>query len=165
MIKENIIRDQILALKNHDQQRLSILRYILAQIKNKEIDKKPSNAAASREKSDLTEEETISVLRKIAKELHESIEAAKLGKRDDLVLENQKQLEVVTAYLPKELSDEELKKEIEKIIEKNKELYDKNPKAVTRARFSGPMPENGWEKAGTPEKSIPQIAETAAAEK
>ncbi|OGK25292.1 hypothetical protein A3A46_03760 [Candidatus Roizmanbacteria bacterium RIFCSPLOWO2_01_FULL_37_13] len=130
MIKEKIISDQMAALKSHDQQRLSILRYILAQIKNKEIDKKPSNTAASREKSDLTEEETISVLRKIAKELHESIEAAKLGKRDDLVLENQKQLEVVTAYLPKELSDEELKKEIEKIIEKNKELYDKNPKAV-----------------------------------
>lgn len=114
------------ALKNHDGQRLSILRYILAQVKNKEIDKKPFDKS----KPDLTEEEVISVLRKIVKELHESIEAAKLGKRDDLVLENQKQLGVVAAYLPKEISDEELKKEIEKIIDNNKELYEKNPKAV-----------------------------------
>lgn len=120
MIKEKMIRDQITALKNHDQEKLSILRYILAQIKNKEIDKK----------SDLTDEEVISALRKITKELSESIEAFKKGKREGLVLDYQKQLEVVSSFLPKELSDEELKKEIEKIIDKNRELHEKNPKAI-----------------------------------
>jgi len=120
MLKQKLVDDQIQALKNHDQPRLSILRYILAQIKNKEIEKR----------SDLKDEETTMVLRKIAKELNESIEAAKSGKREDLVLENQKQLSLVSTYLPKEISDEELKKEIEKIISENQDLYRKNPKVL-----------------------------------
>jgi len=130
MIKAKIIRDQITALKNHDQQRLSIFRYILAQIKNKEIDKKPSFAKASAGEFDLSDKEVVFVLRKIAKELNESIEAARLGQRGDLILKDQKQLEVVSFYLPKEFSDEELKKEIEKIIAENQDAYKKNPKPL-----------------------------------
>ena len=120
MLKQKLVDDQIQALRNHDQENLSILRYILAQIKNKEIEKR----------SDLTDDETTMVLRKISKELHESIEAAKLGKREGLVTEYQQQLQLVSSYLPKELSDEQLKKEIEKIIAENQDLSNKNPKAI-----------------------------------
>ena len=120
MLKQKLVDDQIQALRNHDQENLSILRYILAQIKNKEIEKR----------SDLTDDETTMVLRKISKELHESIEAAKLGKREGLVTEYQQQLQLVSSYLPKELSDEQLKKEIEKIIAENQDLSNKNPKAM-----------------------------------
>lgn len=130
MIKKTLIKDQIQAQKNHEQQRLSILRYILAQIKSKEIDKKSSNAAASKDKPDLTEEEIIIVMRKIAKELNESIEAAKKGARRDLLSQYQRELDIISTYLPKELSKEELEKELKKIIASNKELFDKNPKAI-----------------------------------
>lgn len=126
MLKKKIYDEQIQALKNRDREKLSILRYILAQIKNKEIDKKPTSPAG---KSELINEEVIFVLRKISKELNESIEASKKGGRDDLISEYQKQLQVVSSYLPKEISDEELKKEVEKIIDKNKELSEKNPPA------------------------------------
>ncbi len=120
MLKDKIQNDQIAALKSGDREKSDTLRYILAQIKNKEIDKR----------SDLTDEEVVNVLRKVAKDLNESIEAFKKGKRNDLVDEYQKQHELVASYLPKEMTDEELKKEIEAIISKNKELYDKNPKAI-----------------------------------
>ncbi|MBI4225635.1 GatB/YqeY domain-containing protein [Candidatus Roizmanbacteria bacterium] len=40
MVRQKIIDDQIFALKNRNQEKLSILRYILAQIKNKDIEKK-----------------------------------------------------------------------------------------------------------------------------
>ena len=120
MLKQKLVADQINALKNRDKEKLSILRYILAQIKNKEIDKR----------SELLDEEIISVLRKISKELSESIEAFAKGKRQDLILEYQKQLQIVSTYLPKEISAEKLKKEVEKIIAKNKDLYEKNQKAV-----------------------------------
>ncbi|OGK09289.1 hypothetical protein A2767_03575 [Candidatus Roizmanbacteria bacterium RIFCSPHIGHO2_01_FULL_35_10] len=120
MLRKKIVADQIQSLKNHDQEKLSILRYILAQIKNKEIDKK----------IELIDEEIITVLRKIAKELNESIEAFKKGKREDLISDYQKQLDIVSVYLPKEISDEDLKKEIEKIVAENKEIYDKNPEAI-----------------------------------
>lgn len=124
MLRQKLVNDQIQTLKNHDQEKLSILRYILAQIKNKEIDKNPPAGG------ELTDEETIRVLRKIAKELSESIEAFKKGGREDLISNSQKQLDIVSTYLPKEISDEELKKEIKKVIAENKDVYDKNPKAI-----------------------------------
>ncbi len=120
MLKEKLQDDQIRALKSGNKEIVSVLRYILAQIKNKEIEKR----------ADLTDDDMVSVLKKIAKELRESIEAFEKGGRRDLVDEYKKQLEIVLPYLPAELSDEELTKTIDELIEKNKELYEKNPKAI-----------------------------------
>ena len=127
MLKQQIFTDQIQALKKHDQEKLSILRYILAQIKNQEIDK---NTPESKGISELTDDETALVLRKIAKELNESIAAFKKGDRQDLISEYQIQLQVVSSYLPTDLSDAELKQEIEKIMQENQAVYKKNPKAL-----------------------------------
>ncbi len=120
MLVKKIQDEQIKALKGGDKARLEILRYILAQIQNKEIDKK----------GELSDEDTVAVLKKIAKELKESLDASQKGQRADLAAEYQKQLEIVAEYLPAEISDEELKKEIAGIIAKNKELFAKNAKAL-----------------------------------
>lgn len=120
MVKQKIIQDQILAMKQRDQNKVTTLRYILAQLKNKEIDKK----------GELSDEEELIILRKIAKELKESIDAFTKGKREDLIAQYESQLKLLETYLPAEISDEELKKEIEKIIVENKAVYDKNPKAI-----------------------------------
>lgn len=120
MILQQIQSDQIAALKSGQSQKVTLLRYILAQIKNKEIEKK----------SELNDEETLQILRKITKELKESIDAFEKGKRADLVNEYKAQLEIVLPYLPKDLSDEDLKKAIHLIIDTNKELFQKNPKAI-----------------------------------
>jgi len=120
MLKKKIQDDQITALKAGNRDILNILRFILAQIQNKEIEKKAV----------LSDEETIVVLKKIAKELKESIDAFEKGGRDDLVIKNKKQLEIVSSYLPAEISDEELKKEVDKIIAENKQVFENNPKAI-----------------------------------
>lgn len=120
MLVKKLQDEQVKALKGGDKARLEILRYILAQIHNREIEKKGK----------LTDEETVTVLKKIAKELKESIEAFQKGERPDLASSNQKQLEIVNEHLPEEMSDEELKKEVDSLISKNKELFDKNPKAL-----------------------------------
>ncbi len=120
MLKQKLQDNQIQALKSGDKDKLSVLRYILAQIKNKEIDKQ----------ADLSEDDVIGVLKKITKELRESITAFEKGERNDLVDEYKKQLDIVTPYLPKEMSDEELEKTINGLIEKNKELFDRNQKAI-----------------------------------
>lgn len=120
MLRQKLQEDQLTALKSKDSEKLSVLRFVISQIKNKEIDKK----------SELNDEETIAVLKKIAKELKESIEAFEKGDRDDLVENSKKQLNIVSQYLPAEISDDELKKEVEKIIGDNKSLYDQNPKAI-----------------------------------
>lgn len=128
MLRQKLQNDQIASLKSGDKEKLNALRYILAQIKNKEIDKNPPAGG------ELTDEETIVVLKKIAKELNESIEAFQKGKREDLVAGSKKQLEILSSYLPAEISDEELKKEVQKIISENQELYNKSLPAGRQAQ-------------------------------
>ncbi len=120
MIKQKLQIDQIQALRTGDKKRLAVLRYILAQLQNKEIEKK----------GQLTDEEVVMLLRKIIKELNDSLSFFERGKRTDLVEENKTQLTIVSAYLPQEISDEELKKKIKIIIKDNRELYQKNKKAI-----------------------------------
>lgn len=120
MIRQKLQDDQIAALKAGDKTKLGVLRFILAQIKNKEIDKR----------SELNNDETMTVLRKVIKELKESIEAFEKGGRKELAEDSKKQLEFATFYLPSEISDEELKKEIDNIIKDNQVIFDNNQKAI-----------------------------------
>lgn len=120
MLVKKLQTEQIKALKSGDKSRLGVLRYILAQIHNKEIDKKAA----------LSDQEAVSVLKKIARELNESIESSEKGQRSDLVSDYHEQLKIVEEFLPAEISDEELEKKITELIKKNQELYDKNPKAL-----------------------------------
>lgn len=120
MLKQKLQEQRDIAMKAKDQERLTTIRYILAQITNKEIDKH----------SDLTDTEIIDILRKESKKLDESITAFKTGGRNDLVAEYEAQKNIIASYLPKELSDDELKAKIQEIIGKNQELYNKNPNAL-----------------------------------
>ena len=120
MLKQKLQEAQITALKSNDKVRLTIIRYILSQIKNREIDKQKQ----------LTDNEIIDLLRRESKKLDESITAFKSGGREDLVAEYEAQKNIVAEYLPKELSDDDLKAKIQEIIGKNQELYDKNPSAL-----------------------------------
>ena len=120
MIKQTIKQDQLRALKTGDQVRLNILRYILAKIQNQEIAKQ----------KELTDDEVAALLQKQIKETHESLAAAEKASRQELIAQSKSELEIVSPYLPKQLSDEELKKAVEKIIKDNQELYQKNPKSI-----------------------------------
>ena len=124
MLRQKLQDDQIAALKAGDKTKLGVLRFILAQIKNKEIDKNPPAGG------ELNDEETISVLRKVIKELKESVEAFEKGGRKKLAEDSKKQLDFASFYLPAEISDEELKKEIEMVIQENQTVFDNNQKAI-----------------------------------
>lgn len=120
MLKDKLQADQLTALKSGDKKTLDVLRFLLAQIKNKEIDKQ----------GDLTDEEVVTLLRKQTKELRESIDAFTKGARPDLVSEYEGQKKVVEQYVPAQMTDEELVSEIKKIVEANQEIYQKNHKAI-----------------------------------
>lgn len=120
MLRSKLQEDQIAALKAGDKVKLSVLRFVISEVKNREIEKK----------TELNDEETLAVLKKFTKELKESIEAFTKGNRPELVEENKKQLEVVSQYLPKEISDEELNAEIEKLLTENKAQVEQNPKSA-----------------------------------
>ncbi|MBI1862691.1 GatB/YqeY domain-containing protein [Candidatus Microgenomates bacterium] len=58
------------------------------------------------------------------------MDAAKKAGRNELEAQSQKQLELVNTYLPAEMGDDELKGEVKRIIAANKDVYEKNPKAI-----------------------------------
>ena len=120
MIYQQLQSEQITALKSKDSLKLQTLRGIIAQIKNKEIEKKEA----------LSDEEVLTVIKKTKKELLESIESFTKGGRADLTEESENQLKIVNTYLPAELTDEELKKAVQDLYAANTEAIAKNPKAI-----------------------------------
>ena len=120
MLRQKLQDDQLSALKAGNKDVLEIIRFVLAKVKNQEIEKK----------EELSDEETLVILKKVLRELNESKDAAVKADRKDLIDQNEKQIAVLSPYLPQELSDEELGKEINMLLEKNKEIFESNKKAI-----------------------------------
>jgi hypothetical protein len=86
------------ALKQQDKTQVSILRLLLSEIKNAEIaQRKP-----------LDDSKTLEVISGEVKRHRESIEAFKQGNRSDLVAQEEAELNILTAYLPKQMNREEI---------------------------------------------------------
>lgn len=120
---EKELRESMLA---KDQVKTGTLRMLLAAINNKEIEKRtkmskenPSAKEAElQEKSKLSDEEIGHVVMGEAKKHRESIEMFQKGNRQDLVDKETKELEVLQAYLPEQLSEGEIKKLVQDAIAK-----------------------------------------------
>lgn len=102
------------ALKARDQLRLDTVRLIKASAKNKEIELLHP----------LSEAEFLTVISKMVSQRHDSIEQFKKGGRPDLVEKEEKELLILQSYLPKPLSQDEVKALIDE--------------AVTQTKASGP---------------------------
>ena len=85
------------AMKSGEKARLSTLRLISAKIKDADL------AAQGAGKPAATEGELIEVLARMVKQRRESIEQFTVGKRDDLVAQEQAEIAVIEEYLPKGL--------------------------------------------------------------
>ncbi len=86
------------ALRSKDSLKLSVIRMIKASLQNKQIEKM----------KELTDDEVISVLLSQSKQRKESIRQFTLAGRIELAEKEQKELEIVEQYLPKQLSIEEI---------------------------------------------------------
>lgn len=86
------------AMKAGDKKRLGTIRMLIAAIKNESIDKR----------AELSDEDIITVVQREIKQRRNAIEEFKKGNRDDLVQENEAEITILEAYLPKQLTDEEL---------------------------------------------------------
>jgi len=106
-LKERLKEDMKAALKAKDKEKLSVIRMLQALIKNAEIDKR----------GELTDEEIVSLLMKYAKQRRESIELYEKGGRQDLVEKERMELQIVESYLPKQMSEEEIRELVKKVIE------------------------------------------------
>jgi hypothetical protein len=101
------IRDDLKsAMRAKDVLRCQVLRTILAVAKNRAIELRVES---------IDETEFLSVLKREAKQRAESLEFARKAEREDLVREHTAALAVVEAYLPRQMSESELREEIEAI--------------------------------------------------
>ena len=106
MIFEKIQKELKKALKAGDKLQVSTLRFLLAAVHNRKIEKQ----------ADLVDEDILAVIRQQAKQHRESIEAYRQGKRDDLVAKEQAELDILNTYLPQQMGDDVLEKIVKDTI-------------------------------------------------
>lgn len=125
-LKQKIKQDLYSSLKEKKELELSTLRMLSAAIINKEKEKrfklskeKPELKEVELEKeSQLNDEEITEVISSEIKKRKEAIIEYKKGNRLDLAEKEKKEKEVLEKYLPAQMSEEEIKKIVEKIITK-----------------------------------------------
>jgi len=112
-LKDKIDNDYKEVLKAKDRAKISTFRLILSSIKDLEI----SNRSGPNKK--VTDNEDIKkLLKKMIKQRSESIEIYKKNNRQDLSEVEEGEVQVLTSYLPKQLSEEETNKVCKETIKK-----------------------------------------------
>lgn len=102
-MRERILNDIISAMKEKDKEKLVVLRMIKGAMQLEEIEKK-------RELNDI---EMTVLLQKQIKTRKDSITEFEKGKREDLIIQTQKEIDILKEYMPRELTEDEIKKEVE----------------------------------------------------
>lgn len=126
MIVEEIKKDLISALKEKNESAVSTLRMVTSSVFNKEMEKrmkaleKEPNLTEDqlKEKVKLTDEEAIEVLSSEVKKRRDSITQFEQGGRTDLVAKEKTEMDVLMKYMPKELTEEEIRKIVKDSIAK-----------------------------------------------
>ena len=107
-IREQILADIKEAMKAKDEFKRDTLRMLNAALKQVEVD----------QRIEMTDEVVLPLLQKEIKKRADSVELYLKGAREDLAKKEQSEIELIKAYLPAQLSDDELKEKIKSIIEK-----------------------------------------------
>ena len=105
MSLKNQIKDKLnKALKEKDKNIYPTMRLIVSAIKDAEI------ANRTKEKKEILDSDIIAILKKMIKQRNESCEVYKKAGRTELLSNETKEIEVISVFLPKQLSDEETRK-------------------------------------------------------
>ena len=105
-LTETIRADMTVSMKAREAEKLSTLRMLQAAVKNAQIE-------VGRELSD---EEALVLIRKAVKQRLDSIDQFTRGNRPELAEKESRELEILKAYLPPELSDQELESGLREIV-------------------------------------------------
>lgn len=106
MLKDSIQNDLTAAMKARDAVRTQTLRAVITAVKNAEKEKR----------TELGDDAVLDVVSREAKRRRESIDAFGAGGRDDLVAKETAELEILAAYLPAALSEDELTSLVDQAI-------------------------------------------------
>lgn len=115
-IRDRIMNDIKVAMKEKNQVRLNALRFLQSAIKNREIDMRPNP---------ITHEEVIGVIKKLVKQRKESIDQYKAGGRQDLVDQETAELNILEELLPAQLGPAQVEQVVKEVVQA---LNAKSPK-------------------------------------
>lgn len=107
MIKDKLTEDMKAAMKAGDKLRLSVVRMLISELKNERI-------AQGKDLDDASERK---VLTGYAKRRREAMEAARAGGREEIAAREQQELDITMSYLPRQLSEDEIRGVVRKHIE------------------------------------------------
>ena len=110
MLRDTIKAAQVDAMKAGDKPRLAAVRLILAKLKDKDIELRTATSVPD---DDVV---VVDVLQKMAKQRRESITMYEQGGRQELADVEKSELAVIESFLPAQMSDEEVKAAIARII-------------------------------------------------
>ena len=100
-IREKLTADMKEAMKAKDQVRLEAIRFLQAAIKNREIELRPDP---------INQDEVLGVVKKMVKQRKESIDQYQAAGRQDLVDKEATELKIIEAYLPAQMSKDQIEK-------------------------------------------------------
>lgn len=136
MLRDDINKALTEAMKAKNERTVSTLRMVNSALKNADIEARGSG------KPPLADADLLSLLQKMIKQRQESVEMYKKGGRDDLVKQEQEEIAIITAYLPKQMSDDEMKAAIDAAVAETAAAGMKDMGkviAVLRGKFAGQM--------------------------
>ena len=107
-LKEQLTNDLKESMKNKEQVKKSVVTLIRAAIKQKEVD----------ERVELNDESVLDIISKQMKQRNDALEEFKKAGRDDLISQTEEEIQVLLSYLPKQLTDDELRVLIKEAIDK-----------------------------------------------
>jgi uncharacterized protein len=105
-LKTRINDDMKAAMKARDTARLAAIRLLMAAMKQKEVD----------ERIELDDAGVVGVIEKMIKQRRESIAQFEKASRNDLADAEKAEVQVLSAYLPAQMSDGEIQKQIDSVI-------------------------------------------------
>jgi uncharacterized protein YqeY len=125
------------ALKQ-DKDKVLTLRLIISALKDKEIEKR----GAGLKDTSIKDEDVIAVFNKMLKQRRESLEIYKKASRNDLAEKENKEINIIQEFLPKQLDDNDTKKVCESAIEEVGAISIKDmgkAMAILKSKYSGSM--------------------------
>ncbi len=110
MIRDDINNALKEAMKAKDERRVSTLRLINSTLKNADIE------ARGQGKEPLGDDGVLGVLQKMIKQRNESAELYEKGGRAELAQQEREEIAIISAYLPKQMSEDEVKAAIAEAV-------------------------------------------------
>ena len=104
-LKEQLMEDMKNAMRAHEALKLDVVRMIRSEVKNFEIDNGEANDEAVQK-----------IVKTMLKQQKDALLDFERAARQDLIDETQSKIEILSSYLPTELSDEELEKVVAEVL-------------------------------------------------